>query len=481
MQKIKKFLFENTSTKQTVAKNTLWLMTGEVTSRLFKLVTIVFATRQLGVAGWGVFSYALAFMSFFFVLSDIGVNTFITREMSKDNPDKYYYLSSATIIKLSLMLSAFVVALLLAPHLGKVKLGMDIIVTLSLFGLSDGIKEFALSINRSFGKMEREAFSRIITNCVILIVGSILLLQKATPLSLAIAYTIGSLSANIYIFWVLRKELGQIRFKITKADFKIIYDFSWPLIIISLFSFIFSLDSIMLGQLKSVADVGLYAAAQRLVQFTSIVPSFIAIALFPILSKNETSKEKDTNILEKTMTIVFALGIPMTIAAFLLRQKIIVLIFGTTYLAGSLTFGILAISILASFPNIILSNVIFAKNLQRIFITATLTGVVVNIILNFVLIPRYGAIGAAISTTTTQLLITIINWQKLKKYVHFNVINKLGKILIANCIMIICIVVCIYNSMHLIPMAVLTLATYAISLYVLKEPLIEEIRTALTT
>jgi len=52
MEKIKNFLFKNTSTKQTVAKNTAWLFIGEMLGRILKLVVIVFATRVLGVNGW---------------------------------------------------------------------------------------------------------------------------------------------------------------------------------------------------------------------------------------------------------------------------------------------------------------------------------------------------------------------------------------------------------------------------------------------
>ena len=235
----------------------------------------------------------------------------------------------------------------------------------------------------------------------------------------------------------------------------------------------------MLGQMKSASDVGLYAAAQRLVQFTAIVPSFIAISLFPILSRNQADKEKTTNIFEKTMAIIFALGVPMAIGGFLLRDRVIVLIFGPNYLSGALAFGILTLSILASFPNIFLSNVIFSKNLQKIFITATIIGVIVNIILNFALIPRYGATGAAISTTITQLLITTINWHQLKKYVKFNVFKKLGKIFVANILMTVTIILCLAHSVHLIFIVIWALAVYAAALIVLKERLIKDIHTAL--
>ena len=475
MQKIKQFLFKNTSAKQTAMKNTIWLFFGEIIGRILKLAIVVFATRQLGVEGWGVFSYALAFVSLFYVLSDIGINTFITREMSRDSEDKYHYLSSTTIIKLVLMFTFFIVSLLLAPHFQKIRLGLTMIATLSLLNLSDGIKEFMLSINRSRQKMEVEGFSKIIMNSIITVLGIILLIKKATPLSLAIAYATGSIISSFFVFLSIKSEFKNIRWNISKKDLRTIYDFSWPIIIISLFSFIFNIDTIMLGQIKSATDVGLYAASQRLVQFLGIVPGFIAISVFPMLSKNNEDIKKMGYILEKVMTLFILIGLPLTVGGLLFSQKIIVLIFGPAYSAGGPVLGVLMISILATFSNLILTNIIFSKNLQKIFISATSFGVVVNIILNFWLITKYGAIGAGISTMTTQFLITAINWNKLKKIIPFEVLSKLGKIITATVIMTILIVILNTLGMNFILITLIGVVIYALTLHLLKEPSFKEI------
>lgn len=475
LQKIKSFLFENKTARQTVAKNTFWLFSGEIIGRLFKLAIVIFATRKLGIEGWGVFSYGLAFISMFFLLGDLGINTFITREISKDTAKKYRYLSSSTIIKMTLMLIFFIFALLLAPHFGKIKLGLAMVTTLSILYLADGIREFALSITRSLEKMELEAFSKILMNSIITILGIILLIKSANPLSLAIAYASGSIISCVFIFWSIKDVFKKFEWKISKKDIEIIYNFSWPIIIIGLFGFVFNIDSIMLGQMKSATDVGLYAAAQRLVQFTSIIPSFIAMSIFPILSKNEADDGKVVNVFEKIMVVIFAIGIPFSIGGFLLSTKIMLLVFGPAYILGGLTLGILMISILASFPNIILTNVIFSKNLQRIFIVATSVGVIANIILNFLLIPKYGAVGAAISVTATQLLIMIINWKKLRKFMPFSVIPKIGKILVSSLIMIIFVLILKSMEVNLIFTIIAAIIIYFSSLFILKEPSLEEI------
>lgn len=475
MEKIKNFLFKNTSTKQTVAKNTVWLFLGEIIGRIFKLVIVIFATRKLGIEGWGLFSYALAFVSFFYILGDFGINTFITREMSKDKLDKHKHLATSFILKIGLLLVLFVLSLLLGTHIGKIKLDISFLSVLSLLYFSDCAREFALSVNRSLGRMEQEAFSKILMNSIITIFGIILIIKSATPLSLAIAYSVGSIISTLFVIWSIRYELRKVEWKISKESIKIIYDFSWPIIIISLFSFVFNVDSIMLGQMRSATDVGLYSAAQRVVQFTAIIPAFIAMAIFPVLSKNESDDKKFSDIFEKVMAMVFAIGIPLAIGGFLLSTSFMAFVFGHEYIAGGSTLGILMISVLASFPNIILTNVIFSKNLQRTFIATTSFGVVANIILNFLLIPRYGAVGAAISVATTQMLIMVLNWQKLKKNISFSIIPKIGLIVVSSLVMAIVVVILKGTGANLITTAIAAIIVYIFSLLLLKEPSLNEI------
>ncbi len=475
MQKIKQFLFQNTSTKQTFAKNTFWLFFGEMIGRILKLAIVVFATRQLGVAGWGLFSYGLAFVSFFYLLGDLGINTFIIRELSKDAADSRKYLGMSFILKMGILVILFIISIIAGPHIGNIRLGLDLLTILSILYFSDCAREFALSVNRSLGKMEREAFSKILMNIIIMILGILLVIKSATPLSLAIAYAIGSGIATIYVMWAIRGEFRKIEWKFSREGLKTIYTFSWPIIIIGLFSFIFNIDSIMLGQIKSATDVGLYSAAQRIVQFMSIIPAFIAMSIFPTFSKNNTDDIKLITIFEKIMMLVFAIGIPMAIGGLLLSTKIMPFVFGHEYITGGLTLGILMISLLASFPNVILTNVIFSKNLQRTFIIATLMGVFVNIILNFLLIPPYGAIGAAISVTVTQMLIMTINWYKLKKIIPFSVIPKVGKILIASVVMTLFVLLAISLGLHIIVTIIAAMVIYFVSLLILKEPTLGEV------
>jgi O-antigen/teichoic acid export membrane protein len=199
------------------------------------------------------------------------------------------------------------------------------------------------------------------------------------------------------------------------------------------------------------------------------------MAIFPTFSKNEVDDIKLAGIMEKVMIIVFAIGIPIVLGGLLLSTQIMTFIFGVEYAISGTTFAILIVSLFASFPNTILTNVIFSKNLQKTFIIATLIGVVINIILNLLLIPIYGAVGAAISVTTTQILIMVINWYKLKKIMYFSIIPKTKNIFISSMIMTLFILTAVSLGIHILITIIIATVVYFISLIMTKDPTVSEV------
>ena len=83
IKKIKLFLFKNTSTSQTIVKNTFWLSIGQFGSRFLKAAIFIYAARTLGASGYGVFAYVLGSIGLILALSDIGINSMLTREAAK--------------------------------------------------------------------------------------------------------------------------------------------------------------------------------------------------------------------------------------------------------------------------------------------------------------------------------------------------------------------------------------------------------------
>src|SRR5262249_31095325 len=87
-QRIKSFLFENKSAKQTVAKNTVWLSISNFGGRLLKAIVIIYGARVLGAAGYGTYSYAVTLAGFFTIFIDPGINYVLVRDGAKGSDDE---------------------------------------------------------------------------------------------------------------------------------------------------------------------------------------------------------------------------------------------------------------------------------------------------------------------------------------------------------------------------------------------------------
>ena len=190
MERIKNFLFINTNTKQTVIKNTLWLFIGEFGVRILKLFLFAFAARKLGASEWGTFSYALALMGMFAVISDIGINTVILRETAKKSDNINEYISTGFFLKIGLSVISSMALLAMLLFL-KSDNGVRVLIPITcLILFFDSIREFGFAINRAFEKMEIEAFVKLVTTVILIFFGIILIIKEGKAISLSYAYLI---------------------------------------------------------------------------------------------------------------------------------------------------------------------------------------------------------------------------------------------------------------------------------------------------
>jgi len=420
---VKDFLFKNTTTQQTIAKNTFWLFVGQMVSRFLRAGIVIYAARTLGIAGWGAFSYALGVATFLTTFSDIGINALITKEASRDTEKRDRYIATALILKLVLLLALCVLVFMLFPYLTNIEEAAAIMPILIFVFAFDTLRDLGSAISRALERMEIESLIQIFTNAVIVALGFIFLIHTPTSTSLAYAYAIGSGIGFVVNAYVLRHYFKNILENFKTTIIPEILRLAWPFGLMGVLGIMMlNTDIIMLGWLKGPSEVGFYSIAQKLIQLLYVIPTFFASSIFPAMSRTvRDNLPAFKNTLEKNISAVILIALPIVIFGIGMAHIIIEKIFGAMYVPSVPVFQILLFTVIMVYPSLLASNALFAADRQRVFMKFVAVGALSNIIFNAIFIPSLGAVGAAISTIVAQIITNFLIWRELKSLIPLTI------------------------------------------------------------
>ncbi|MBI5079282.1 flippase [Candidatus Wolfebacteria bacterium] len=478
--KLKEIIFENKTARQTVIKNIFWLSFGQFGSRFIKAAIAIYAARILGASGYGILSYALGLIGFFTIFADIGISSILTREVAKNQKDEDRYFSTIAVIKIALLFFTAAIIVFVVPYFSKIEEVKYLMPLVALLIIFDGLRELSVAFFRGKEKMEIEAFIVTTTNILITFFGFVTLYFWTTYTSLLVAYIAASLCGFLMAAYFLRGKWLKIKGNFTKQLVAPIVKSAWPMAIGGLIgSFLFNVDILMLGWWKMPEEIGYYSVAQKIVGLIYNFPGLLAIAIFPVFSRYiSNNNENQIKLLTtKTIAMLFMAAIPIATGGFLLKDQIINFVYGENYAQAANVFSILIISILAIFPFSILNDLVFAYNKQKKMLAYGVAASLSNIILNALLIPFYGIVGAAIATTFSNMLNVAMLWRFVKKINKFTILPQMVKILISVFIMAAVTIIFKNAGLHLIINILLSGAVYFISLYILKDNIFIEILT----
>ncbi len=484
LKKIKGLLFENTSTRQTVAKNTFWLTVSNFGGRMIRSIIIVYAARVLGASEWGTFSYAVALSAFITIFTDLGIGPILVRETAKarENPEeRRAILSAAFFVKAALLLLGSIIIVFVAPHFTADETVKTLLPIVAFIFVFDTIREFCFSLIRAMEKMEWEVGLFFLTNVAIVVFGFIFLAWKPNVVFFTYAYAAGTAVGMIATLYKMRGHFRGILSRFDTRLAKYIFYSGWPFAVSAILGVLMvDTDILLIGWFKSSTDVGVYSASLRIIQLFYIIPSTLAVSILPTFSRlAQRDGARFKSALENALWLMYLIAIPLAIGGVILGKEVIGLIFGTEYLGGTIPFKILMLTMLINFPVTILSGVIFAHNKQRSLMAYAVIGGVTNAVLDIIFIPRYGIIGSAIVTFMAQLAGNIYLWRVMRSVVKPSVIPRLKNILPATIVM-----AAFAFGLNTLGLPVLVTIAASVLVYfgmllTLREPVIKEVRLIL--
>jgi len=419
-----------------ISRNIMVLGSAEIISKIFLFILMVYAARLLGVVSFGKFTFALAFSMLTIILSDLGINTLLIREISRKKYLANKYFINAFIGKLFLSAITFIMVILFLNILNYPNDTKMVVYMIWFFTTLSSFTDLLYSIFRAFERMVYDAFLKILRMSLLTVIGLYVLFQGYGLFIFSLVFIL--VEAIVFLAALLigttkfiKIELKAVNISFIKNLVKRAFPFGLAIIFGSIY---FYIDSIMLSKMKGPEEVAVYSVAYNLVLALLFIPAVYINAVYPVFSRYfKISKQKLIFMHKKSFKYLYIIGIPISFGLFLLSKEIINFFYGKQYLDSIIALQIISWFVFLKFLNFLNGITLFAIDKQKKRMLSQGSTALFNIILNLILIPRLGFIGAAISTLITEIFLFIIYYSFVSRFFYrLNFIPILIKPLIAS-------------------------------------------------
>lgn len=381
--------------------NTLWLFSDRLVRMGVGLVVGVWIARYLGPEGYGLLSFAGSYVMLFSALALFGLEALVVRELVNDAANRAAILGTTFLIRLAsgalAYLLAVVTILVLRPGDSLALLLVILLGSSLLFQASEVIDLWFQSRVASRYTVMVRVVAFLLSSAAKLAC----VLAGASLTAIAIATAVEALLVACgLVFVYLRKAERLSSWRWDGVRFRSLVRSAIPMVLSGVVLMIYlRIDQVMLGALASEAEVGFYAAAVRISEVWYFVPAAIVSSLFPrIVELRATDQTQFEQQLQRLYNLLAFLGYAVALPVTLLAPWLVQLLFGSAYQPSA---PLLAVLIWAG----LFANLTVARNAHFIALdwgraqlwTAS-AGAIANILLNLLLIPHYGAMGAAVAT-----------------------------------------------------------------------------------
>lgn len=399
---------------KSIAKNLSYNVLLQVVLMVLPLISIPYVSRVLGADGIGAYSFTLSMTQYFIILGTLGTALYGNRQIAYTRDDKTHMSKtfwSILIVRISTTLIALMVYYAMFWNA----------TTLRELRFIQSIHILAQMIDVSWLFIGHEDFKRIVTrNLFVKLVGLtciFLFVKTSNDVALYTWINLGMSAFSSLIMWIyvpqivefVRLEAGDV-----KAHIQPILKLFIPQIASQVYVL---LDKTMIGLLSTIEQVGFYTQAERIVRAILEVTSALGVVMLPrmshIFAKGE--HEKMDEYLNKSLLGVTYISIPMMVGLIAVTHEFVPWFFGPGYTQVEILMMMISpILMFISLSSVLGVQYLLPVNRVNQFTISIVTGAVVNLILNSLLIPRIDALGAVIGTIAAEFSVMAVQVYFLK-------------------------------------------------------------------
>ena len=393
--------------RTTIARNAILLVGLEFGSKALDLALAVVVANKLGAASFGLLNFAYGVAGIAILLPNFGLDLLAVRDVAADQARGPSYLLNGALLKLLLSPLALGAVLVFALASGRGGAALIVLMLGALVLLSDGFMRFVNAFFRARQLMQYEVLGRASLSVVNVATGLAVVLGGHGLVTLlavrAAVYLVGLGGAAALL---LTRGLFEVSWRPDPRAMWALARRAAPLAVLVTFTVIFvSIDTVMIGLMRGESEVGIYAAATRFTFVVLLLAGAYTEAVLPAMARRLGEGKSGEAMLRQSTRLLMVLALPIVGWFTWYANAWVGLLFSPAYAFSAVVLAILSWALLFDFMNHAGNRALIAAGHEHAVLWIVGGAAGFNIAANALLIPRFGAAGAALTTVATEALV----------------------------------------------------------------------------
>ncbi len=384
--------------------NAWWLFTGAAGRSVLGFVVSVYLARVLGPETYGQVGYALAVLAYFILFTDGGLQVLGTRAVAAGQGTVSELAGRVLTLRVALTVLSLLVIIPLADLFSSSANSARLLILFS-FALIPMAGNLAW-VFRGKERMRMVGFSEMLQMGSYLVLLLLLVRGPEQLFLIPLVFLAGHGLSALFLWGGQLRNWGWPTFTRPGGNHAAMLRAALPLVLtLFLHQIYFNFDTLMLGHLRSEHEVGLYTAVYHIIFAVISVNVVLMEAIFPTFSKlflDGTAALQQ--LLRKSVSISIIMALPLGVGGTVLARPLVLALFGPDYADSAIALQLLIWSAVLAFIGANYGYCLVACGRQKILAWSAAVGALVNVVLNFWLIPQYGIPGACVATVISQAL-----------------------------------------------------------------------------
>ena len=389
-----------------VAANSGWLLFDRLLRALFGLLVGAWVARHLGPAHFGMLAYVLAYVALFQPFANLSADAIVVRSIAQEPRLAAEVLGTAFALRTAFGIVCWLLAVACAALIGDEGSQLTVLTAVVggtlLFQAADVVDLWFQSQTQS----RRTVVAKLVAFAVSTGAKVALILADAPLFAFAVVTALEGLLSATAMLVAYRRYRTAEAWAPTKVGGRAILAECWPFMLSGFAIMVYMrIDQIMIKEMLSAQELGLYAAVLPISQFWQVIPLTIATSIGPLIARQRTADVAGFN---RSMVLAFraffCLGVVSALATYAISGWLVPRLFGAAYASAVLILDLHAISNIFCFLGIAHGLWLVNERHFAVRLYGTLLAGVATVALNVILLPRIGLAGACIAAIAAQAI-----------------------------------------------------------------------------